>query len=88
MLVEVEDNLSSAISSELCKSLGKDCRECVCSSANVVASLCPTLDAAGAQVAFFQMYRHQSCVGMARRFVRDYLSAVEPQLELFDTAAA
>lgn len=78
MLVGIEDNQSTPVTPENCRSMGKECRDCVCSSASVVALLCPSLDAAAAQQVFFRMYRHQGCVNMARAFVREYLSAVEP----------
>ncbi|GEM_PF-1131163 len=79
MLVGIEDNPGNVVNPENCRLVGKECRDCVCSSASVVALLCPTLDAAGAQQTFFQMYRNQGCVGMARAFVREYLSAAEPE---------
>ena len=79
MLVGIEDNLGNVVNPESCRLVGKECRDCVCSSASVVALLCPTLDAAGAQQMFFRMYRNQGCVGMARAFVREYLDAVEPE---------
>ena len=79
MLVGIEENLGNTVNPESCRLVGKECRDCVCSSASVVALLCPTLDAAGAQQMFFRMYRNQGCVGMARAFVRDYLGAVEPE---------
>jgi hypothetical protein len=79
MLVGIEDNLGNVVNQENCRLIGKECRDCVSSSASVVALLCPTLDAASAQQMFFRMYRNQGCFGMARAFVREYLGAVEPE---------
>ena len=62
MLVGIEENLGIAVNPESCREVGKECRECISSSASVVALLCPTLDAAAAQQTFFRMYRHQGCV--------------------------
>lgn len=79
MLVGIEENISTAVNAESCRQVGKECRDCISSSASVVALLCPTLDAASAQQMFFRMYRHHGCGSMARAFVREYLGAVEPQ---------
>lgn len=79
MSIGIEDNLGNVVNPENCRLVGKECRDCVCSSASVVALLCPSLDAAGAQQMFFRMYRHHGCVGMARAFVREYLGVVEPE---------
>ena len=78
MLAGIEDNQSPPVTAESCRSMGKECRDCISSSASVVALLCPSLDAAAAQQTFFRMYRHEGCVNMSRAFVREYLSAVEP----------
>ena len=78
MLIGIEENLGFAVNPESCREVGKECRECISSSASVVALLCPTLDAAAAQQTFFRMYRHQGCGFMARSFVREYLDVVEP----------
>ncbi len=83
MLVDVEDNFGYTVNPETCRLVGKECRDCVASSASVVALLCPSLDAASAQNMFFRMYRNQGCVGMARAFVRGYLEEVEP--DAFDS---
>ncbi|MEO5953024.1 MAG: hypothetical protein ABIQ44_11220 [Chloroflexia bacterium] len=95
MLVGIEDELANAVNPESCRLVGKECRDCVSSSAAIVAMLCPSLDAAGAQQLFFRMYRHNGCGGMARSFVREYLGAAEPEyievqsvnLPLFEIAA-
>ncbi len=94
MLVGIEDNLGNAVNAESCRLVGKECRDCVSSSASIVALLCPSLDAAAAQQMFFRMYRHPGCVGMARVFVREYIGAVEPEFfeslptpELYQIAA-
>lgn len=80
MLVGIEDNFSNSVNPEFCRLVGKECRECVSQSASVVALLCPSLDASGAQQLFFRLYRHQGCGGMARAFVREYLGEVEPDV--------
>ena len=80
MLVGIEDNQSPQVTAENCRSMGKECRDCISSSASVVALLCPSLDAAAAQQTFFRLYRHEGCVNMSRAFVREYLSAVEPEV--------
>lgn len=79
MLVGIEENISTAVNAESCRQVGKECWDCISSSASVVALLCPTLDAASAQQMFFRMYQHQGCGSMARTFVREYLGTVEPQ---------
>jgi hypothetical protein len=79
MLVEMEENLGTAVNPESCRLVGKECRDCIGSSASIIALLCPNLDAAAAQQMFFRMYRHHGCGGMARMFVREYLGAVEPE---------
>ncbi|MBM3761205.1 MAG: hypothetical protein FJW36_13265 [Acidobacteria bacterium] len=79
MLVGIEDNLGPVVNPETCGLVGKECRECISGSASVLAMLCPSLDAAGAQQMFFKMYRHHGCGGMARAFVREYLDQVEPE---------
>ena len=78
MLAGIEDNQSPPVTAESCRSMGKECRDCISSSASVVALLCPSLDAAAAQQTFFRMYRHEGCVNMSRAFVREYLSAIPP----------
>lgn len=83
MLVEIEDNVGYTVNPETCRLVGKECRDCVASSASVVALLCPSLDAAAAQHMFFRMYRSQGCIGMARAFVREYIAVVEP--DTFDS---
>jgi hypothetical protein len=70
--------LEQSVNPESCRQVGKNCRECVTANAAVVAMLCPTLDAVGAQGMFFKMMRHAGCAPMARTFVREYLSATEP----------
>ena len=78
MLAGIDENQGTAVTKENCRQVGKECPECIFSSASVVALLCPTLDAAAAQHMFFQMYQHQGCVSMARAFVREYLGVVAP----------
>lgn len=79
MLVGMDDNLANAVNPENCRLVGKECRDCISSSAAIVAMLCPSLDAVGAQQLFFKMYKHHGCGGMARSFVREYLGAAEPE---------
>jgi hypothetical protein len=79
MLMGLEDNLMNTLDAQSCAQVGKDCRGCVRQSAEVVALLCPALDAAGAQQMFFRMYRQPGCGGMARSFVREYLSIAEEE---------
>jgi hypothetical protein len=79
MLMEIENNNSNAVNPELCRQVGKDCRECVSSNAGLIALLCPTMDAASAQQMFSRLYRSQACAVMERAFVREYLAAVEPE---------
>ncbi len=79
MLMGLEDNLTNTLDPQSCAQVGKDCRGCVRHNAEVIALLCPGLDAAGAQQMFFRMYRQPGCAGMARTFVREYLGAVEPE---------
>lgn len=74
--MDIEQELS--VNPESCREVGKNCRECVAANAAVVAMLCPTLDAVGAQGMFFKMMRHAGCAPMARAFVREYLAATEP----------
>lgn len=92
MLIGIDDNQNPPVTAENCRSLGKECRDCISASATVVALLCPSLDAAAAQQTFFRMYRNEGCVPMARSFVREYLSAVEPDFtgsdEIFPAVAA
>jgi len=78
MLVETDEHNSHTVNPEACRLVGKDCRSCVADSANIVALLCPNLDAASAQKMFFSLYRHSGCGPAARSFVREYLAAVEP----------
>ncbi len=80
MLDGIQDSQSPQVTAEYCRSMGKECRDCISSSASVVALLCPSLDPAAAQQTFFRMYRHEGCVNMSRAFVREYLSAVEPEV--------
>ena len=83
MLVETEEHLNQAVNPESCRQMGKDCRDCISSTAAITALLCPSMDAVAAQQTFFLLYRHEGCGGMARAFVREYLGscdfAVEPE---------
>ncbi len=79
MLMGLEHNLVNTTDPHACAEVGKECRSCVRQRASVVALLCPGLDAVGAQQMFFRMYREAACAGMARTFVREYLSSVEPE---------
>ena len=54
MLAGIEENRGIAVTKEHCPQVGKECPECIFSSASVVALLCPTLDAAVAQHIFFK----------------------------------
>lgn len=79
MLIGLEDNLMKTHDAQSCAQVGKDCRGCVRQSAEVVALLCPSLDATGAQKIFFRMYLQPGCRDMARSFVREYLSITEEE---------
>lgn len=74
-----DEPASLPVNPETCHMVGKQCRDCVADNAAAIALLCPSLDAAGAQHVFFQMYRHHGCGAMLRSFVREYLGAVEPE---------
>jgi hypothetical protein len=80
MLMGLEDDLTNTLDAQSCAQVGKDCRGCVRQSAEVVALLCPALQATDAQRIFFRMYRQPGCEGMARSFVREYLCITEQEV--------
>lgn len=77
--LELDYQPTPPVNSQSCAALGKDCRSCVQNNANVVALLCPSMDIPTVQQMFFRLYQHPGCAGMARTFLRDYLSATESE---------
>ncbi|GAB4372794.1 MAG: hypothetical protein OHK0021_15100 [Bryobacter sp.] len=81
MLIANEDSSIPPAGPTLCREVGKDCKSCVASNASTLAFLCPSLEPSAAQHFFFKIYPSPGCSPMARSFVREYLSAIEPVFE-------
>jgi hypothetical protein len=77
MQIELDYQPANPVNAQTCATLGKDCRSCVNSTASVVALLCPSMDLQSVQQMFFRLYQQPGCAGMARAFLRDYLSATD-----------
>jgi hypothetical protein len=78
MLISIEEQAPPAPSPALCREVGKECRDCVSRCAETIAFLCPSLEPSSAHALFFKLYPYSGCSGMARSFVREYLSQTEP----------